>query len=71
MFRMFYVEKKSMRAKRYKQIVFFSESVKECKKFIMNEIEKNQKDVYRIIDPENDLMSRPISFSNKLLEDDI
>lgn len=71
MFRMFYVEKKSMRAKRYKQIVYFSESVKECRKFIMNEIEKNQKDVYRIIDPENALMSRPISFSNKLLEDDI
>lgn len=71
MFRMFYVEKKSMRAKRYKQIVYFSESVKECRKFIMNEIEKNQKDVYRIVDPENALMSRPISFSNKLLEDDI
>lgn len=71
MFRMFYVEKKSMRAKRYKQIVYFSESIKECRKFIMNEIEKNQKDVYRIVDPENALMSKPISFSNKLLEDDI
>lgn len=71
MFRMFYVEKKSMRAKRYKQIVYFSESIKECRKFIMNEIEKNQKDVYRIVDPGNALMSRPISFSNKLLEDDI
>lgn len=68
---MFVVEKKRIKDKRYSKIVYFSENIKECENFIINEIKKSKKNVYRIRDIETELTSKPISFSNKLLENDI
>lgn len=55
----YYVEVKGKGEKRFEKILFHSETIEECEKFIKEKKEEGK--VYRIVDSENNLKSKIIS----------
>lgn len=55
----YYVEVKKKSEKRFQKIIFHSESISECEKFIEEKKEKGK--VYRIVDSANNLKSKIVT----------